>query len=204
MDVGFISEVILPVVFVIVGIALVWAIVELVLVLRRTRKTVETLETSVKPIIDDVQKVAADAKEMTASIKPAIDRVDPLVERASLAVDAANLEIMRLDGILENVDAITSSAASATEADAPLKIVNAASEKLREALSGKKTSDESAKLAAAAEAAAPAEFAAIEGDQAAACAPEAYAPEVAAEKPVSEPEPQTAGGYFTYGASKED
>ena len=91
------------VVFVIVGIALVWAIVELVLVLRRTRKTVETLETSVKPIIDDVQKVAADAKEMTASIKPAINRVDPLVERASLAVDAANLEIMRLDGILENV-----------------------------------------------------------------------------------------------------
>lgn len=103
-----------------------------------------------------------------------------MVERASLAVDAANLEIMRLDGILENVDAITSSAASATEAvdtvaNAPLKIVNAASEKLREALSGKKTSDESAKLAAAAEAAAPAEFAAIEGDQAAACAPEAHA-----------------------------
>ena len=116
---------------------------------------------------------------------------------------------MRLDGILENVDAITSSAASATEAvdtvaNAPLKIVNAASEKLREALSGKKASDESAKLAAAAEAAAPAEFAAIEGDQAAMCAPEAHAPEAAAEKPASEPEPQTAGGYFTYGASKED
>ena len=110
---------------------------------------------------------------------------------------------------LENVDAITSSAASATEAvdtvaNAPLKIVNAASEKLREALSGKKASDESAKLAAAAEAAAPAEFAAIEGDQAAMCAPEAHAPEVAAEKPASEPEPQTAGGYFTYGTSKED
>ena len=209
MDAGFISEVILPVVFAIVGIALIWAIIELVLVLRRTRKTVETLETSVKPIIDDVQKVAADAKEMTASIKPAIDRVDPLVERASLAVDAANLEIMRLDGILENVDAITGSAASATEAvdtvaNAPLKIVNAASEKLREALSGKKASDESAKLAAAAEAAAPTEFAAIEGDQAATCAPEAHAPEAVAEKPASEPEPHTAGGYFTYGASKED
>ena len=132
-----------------------------------------------------------------------------MVERASLAVDAANLAIMRLDGILENVDAITSSAASATEAvdtvaNAPLKIVNAASEKLREALSGKKASDESAKLAAAAEAAAPAEFATIEGDQAAACAPEAHAPEVAAEKPASELEPQTAGGYFTYGASKEE
>ena len=36
MDAGFISEVILPVVFAIVGIALIWAIVELVLVLRRT------------------------------------------------------------------------------------------------------------------------------------------------------------------------
>lgn len=84
MDVGFISEVILPVVFAIVGIALVWAIVELVLVLRRTRKTVETLETSVKPIIDDVQKVAADAKEMTASIKPG-DRSRRSLGRACFA-----------------------------------------------------------------------------------------------------------------------
>ena len=87
--------------------------------------------------------------------------------------------------------------------------MNAASEKLREALSGKKASDESAKLAAAAEAAAPAEFAAIEGDRAVtyapeAHAPEAHAPEAAAEKSASEPEPHTAGGYFTYGASKED
>ena len=87
MDAGFISEVILPVVFVIVGIALVWAIVELVLVLRRTRKTVETLETSVKPIIDDVQKVAADAKEMTASIKPAIDRVNDEIIRNKINHD---------------------------------------------------------------------------------------------------------------------
>ena len=90
-------------------------------------------------------------------------------------------EIMRLDGILENVDAITSSAASATEAvdtvaNAPLKIVNAASESCAKPFQGKKASDESAELAAAAEAAAPAEFAAIEGDQAAACAPEAHAP----------------------------
>lgn len=177
MDVGFISEVILPVVFVIVGIALVWAIVELVLVLRRTRKTVETLETSVKPIIDDVQKVAADAKEMTASIKPAIDASIPWSS-------VLRWPLMREFGNHAPSTAFWKTlcnyqfAASATEAvdtvaNAPLKIVNAASEKLREALSGKKASDESAKLAAAAEAAAPAEFATIEGDQAAACAPEA-------------------------------
>ncbi len=195
MDASLISGVILPVIFVVVGISLVWMLVELVLVLRRTRKTVEVIENDMRPILQDAKQVASDAKEMTAAIKPAIDRVDPLMERASLAVDAANLEIMRLDGILENVDSITGSAASATEAidtvtNAPLKIVNAASDKLRTALSGKKASDESAKLAAAVEAADASDIEPSSNAQASEC------PEKA--------EQETEGGYFTYSAPKED
>ena len=118
---------------------------------------------------------------------------------------------MRLDGILENVDAITGSAASATEAvdtvaNAPLKIVNAASEKLRGAFCAKKASDESAKLAAAGEAAGAVEFVAAAAPvgqmSESAASPVA---QVAAAQPETElqPEPETAGGYFTY-AAKED
>ncbi len=197
MDASFVSEVIPPMIFVVVGVALVWALVELILVLRKARQTVETIEGDVRPILEDVKKIASDAKDMTESVKPAIDRVDPLMERASLAVDAANLEIMRLDGILENIDSITGSAASATEAidtvtNAPLKIVNAASDKLRSALSGKKASDESAKLAAASEAAGASD---VPGADERAC-------EQAPSQPEKD-EAESASGYFTYDAPKE-
>lgn len=149
MDASVLSGVVLPIVFIAVGIALVWALVELIKVLRRTRTTVETMEAEITPILKDV-------REITESIKPAADKVDPLVDRVSLAVDAANLEIMRLDGILENVNEITETAASAANAvdvvaNTPLRLVNTATEKLRDAFSGRKASDESACLADAQE-----------------------------------------------------
>ena len=152
MDMEFVSAVVLPIVYVIVGIALVWALVELVLFLRRLGKTVSSVEEQVTPIL-------ADAKEMTESLKPAVDKVDPLVERVSLAVDAANLEIMRLDGILGDVGDITQTASQAvsavdTVAQTPMRIVNDVSEKLRGAFKGKKASDESVALGTAGESAA--------------------------------------------------
>ena len=149
MDASVISGVVLPIVFIVVGVALVWALVELIMVLRRTRTTVETMEAEITPILKDV-------REITESVKPAADKVDPLVERVSLAVDAANLEIMRLYGILENVNEITETAASAANAvdavaNTPLRLVNTATEKLRDAFSGRRVSDESAYLADAQE-----------------------------------------------------
>lgn len=149
MDASVISGVVLPIVFIVVGVALVWALVELIMVLRRTRTTVEAMEAEITPILKDV-------REITESVKPAADKVDPLVERVSLAVDAANLEIMRLDGILENVNEITETAASAANAvdavaNTPLRLVNTATEKLRDAFSGRRVSDESAYLADAQE-----------------------------------------------------
>ena len=216
MDTAFIQQVALPIVYVVVGIVLVWALVELIIFLRKTRKTVETMEEEIRPVISDV-------KEMTESLKPAIDKMDPLAERVSLAVDAANLEIMRLDGILENVDAMTTSAAGAanaveTVANTPMKLVNTAAEKLRGAFSQKKASDASVALGSAAE---EAQAAALGEASAAAsfAAAEAPAEPAATEQPApaeapAHPVPQTqeapaaepaaskvegsASGYFTY------
>ena len=222
MDASVISGVILPIVFIVVGVALVWALVELIKVLRRTRTTVETMEAEITPILKDV-------REITESVKPAADKVDPLVERVSLA---ANLEIMRLDGILENVNEITETAASAANAvdavaNTPLRIVNTATEKLRDAFSGRKASDESACLAEARESGADKGMPSASGDG---CVREA-AKDEAAEQPraahdegVSEEslqsasqdcvscsdaaksEPSEAGAqekYFTYGSKQE-
>ena len=213
METEFISSVVLPVVFIVVGIALVWALVELIMFMRRTSKTIANIEDQVHPIL-------ADAKDITESLKPAVDRIDPLVERASLAVDAANLEIMRLDGILEDVNEITTTASQAvsavdTVAQTPMRLVNDVSEKLRGAFRSKKASAESIALGEAGERAASGLG---EGSAAAPVAPEAPAAPVApvapetpaddAAAPASEPAPvaqasageseQKSAQYFTY------
>ena len=137
MDIMQILNVALPVVYVLVGLALIWFLIELVQFLKTTRKTVVDLKKQVDPTLAHVETI-------TASL-------DPLVERVSLTVDAANLEIMRVDQILENVTDITEGVSSAvdavdTAANAPMKLVNSSSEKVRGVFKARKASDESIAL----------------------------------------------------------
>lgn len=69
----------------------------------------------------------------------------------SLTVDAANLEIMRVDQILEDVNEITDSVASAVEAvdtvtNAPVELVNNVTSRVRNAFKSRRASDESVAL----------------------------------------------------------
>lgn len=144
MDIMQILNVALPVVYVLVGLALIWFLIELVQFLKTTRKTMVDLKKQVDPTLAHVETI-------TASLEPVVARVDPLVERVSLTVDAANLEIMRVDQILENVTDITEGVSSAvdavdTAANAPMKLVNSASEKVRGVFKARKASDESIAL----------------------------------------------------------
>lgn len=144
MDFAEVIQIALPVVYVLVGAALVWLAVELVLMVRKTRKTVDEVQRQLQPTLANVE-------EITESIKPIVAKVDPLVERVSLTVDAANLEIMRVDQILEDVNGITGSLSSAVEAvdtaaNAPLELVNSVSNKVRNVFKTRKASSESVTL----------------------------------------------------------
>lgn len=146
---------ILPVVYVIVGVVLVWFVVELAITVRRARTVVEDVKRQAEPTLASAQRITADlepvvksVQKMTESLEPAVEKVDPLVERVSLTVDAANLEIMRLDGILEDVSEITGSASSAVNAveavtSAPLATVNAMTDRVRGAFRKNRASEES-------------------------------------------------------------
>lgn len=150
----FISS-ILPVVYVVVGIVLVWFVVELAITVRRTRAVVEDVKRQAEPTLATAQRIAVElepvvqsVQRMAESLEPAVERVDPLVERVSLTVDAANLEIMRIDGILEDVSEIAGSASSAVSAveavtSAPLATVNAMSDRVRGAFRKSRASEES-------------------------------------------------------------
>lgn len=134
----------ISIVYVVVGFVLVWLIIELALVARRTRKTVEEIKQQVEPTLEHVQSIAA-------SLEPATKKIDPLVDRVSLTVDAANLEIMRLDQILEDVSEVTdtvSSTVSTVDAitSAPMDLVNNVTTKVRGAFRSRGASEESIAL----------------------------------------------------------
>lgn len=136
MDVSSLLDIALPVVFIIVGLVLIWLLVEVAKTVRSVRSTMDVAAGQLVPTLENVQKI-------TKEIQPAISRMDPLVERVSLTVDAANLELLRVDSILEDVNDITStlsntSSAIDSVASAPLNAVNTMSERVRGILRGKR------------------------------------------------------------------
>lgn len=144
MDINEIVNIALPIVYVLVGAAIIWLIVELVMTARRARKTVEEVQQQIAPTLASVERI-------TASLEPVAAKVDPLIERVSLTVDAVNLEIMRFDQILEDVGEITDSVASAvdavdTVASAPMDLVNSVTNRVRGVFKTRKASDESVAL----------------------------------------------------------
>lgn len=132
-----IINMILPIVYIVVGVALVWFLVELVLTIRRTRSMVDDVQKQVEPTLANVQQLTDDAK--------------PLVERVSLTVDAANLEIMRVDEILQDVGQITGTVSNAVETvdnvtNAPMELVNSLTKKVRDKFAPKQASDVSKQM----------------------------------------------------------
>lgn len=134
-------DIILPIVYIIVGVALVWFVIELVITIRKVRgKALDTID-ELEPTIDEV-------KGMVTELQPTIKKVDPLVDRVTLTVDSVNLEMMRVDEILEDVTTITNTLSKTMNAvdsvtSAPVEIVSSITSKVRNKFRPKYASDES-------------------------------------------------------------
>lgn len=144
MEFSEIVNTVLPVVYVIVGLALVWLAVELAVTFRKTRETVTEMKKQLDPTLAHVEKI-------TAQLEPVAGKVDPLVDRVSLTVDAANLEIMRVDQILEDVSQVTGSLTKTMDAvdtvtNAPLELVTSVTDKVRSKFKVRGASEESVRL----------------------------------------------------------
>lgn len=123
---------ILLIVYIVVGVALVWFVVELALTIRKARGTVDEMQAQLEPTLSNVQQLTEEAK--------------PLMERVSLTVDAVNLEMLRVDDILQDVGSITDTASKTVNAvdnvtSAPLDLVNSLTKKVRDKLAPKHASD---------------------------------------------------------------
>ena len=122
MKIDEILGVLLPIVYILVGIALVAFLITLIRVLLTTNKTIKDVKTQIDPTLANVEQITTD-------LLPAAPKVDPLLDRVQLTVDTLNLEMMRVDQILEDVSEITDVASSAVVAvdnvtHAPVKLAN--------------------------------------------------------------------------------
>lgn len=125
-------------------VAGVWAVVELALVLRRTRGTVDTLDKTVGKLndtIDDVRPVINKLDETVENLQPAIQQIEPLLQRSTIAVEALSADLIEVNGVLRDVSQITGGVSTASGAMS--NIAGAATEKVQK-LFNKKHHDEPA------------------------------------------------------------
>ena len=125
-------------------VAGVWVVVELALVFRRTRGTVDTLDKTMGKLndtIDDVRPVINKLDETVENLQPAIQQVEPLLQRSTIAVEALSADLIEVNGVLRDVSQITGGVSTASGAMS--NIAGAATEKVQK-LFNKKHHDEPA------------------------------------------------------------
>lgn len=113
-------------------VAGVWAVVELALVLRRTRGTVDSLDKTVGKLndtIDDVRPVINKLDETVENLQPAIQQIEPLLQRSTIAVEALSADLIEVNGVLRDVSQITGGVSSASSAVS--NIADVATEKVQ-------------------------------------------------------------------------
>lgn len=97
-------------------VAAIWAVVELALVLRRTRKSVSDVTESVNGVLDEVRPIVTKLDGVVDELAPASKRIDPLLDKATTTVDLLNVDLARVEGILSDVTTVTDTGARVSEA----------------------------------------------------------------------------------------
>ena len=139
MNIGYLY-IVLIIIGILVGLALAWFMVELILTIRKARLKVDEIHEQLTPTLKNIE-------EISEKVQPTLEKIDPLMERVTLTVDAANLELMRADQILENVNVVSEGVANATTAvgniaSAPSNFANKAADKIVGLFGGSSIIDE--------------------------------------------------------------
>ena len=112
-------------------VAGVWALVELALVLRRTRGVVGSVDQTVRELnntIEEARPVVAKLDGVVDELQPAAAQVEPLLKQTTVAVEALSADLVEVNGVLRDVAAVSGTASAASNAVSG--IADAASEKV--------------------------------------------------------------------------
>lgn len=122
----------LQIVLIVLALAGVWALVELALVLRRARGTVDALDKTVTELngtLEEARPVVAKLDGVVDELQPALTQVEPLLKQANVAVEALSADLIEVNGVLRDVSQVTGAAGAASGAVSG--IADAASEKVQ-------------------------------------------------------------------------
>lgn len=92
-------------------IAGIWAVIELALFLRRTRKGVADITDSVSETISELRPTVAKLDGIVDELGPATKQLEPILEKASTTVDLVNVNLVRTESVLSDVNTATTTAA---------------------------------------------------------------------------------------------
>ena len=183
----------LQIVLIVLALAGVWALIELALVLRRSRATLDALDktvTEVNGALEEARPVVAKLDGVVDELQPAISQVEPLLKQANVAVEALSADLIEVNGVLRDVSQVTGTASAASGAVSG--IADAAGEKVQKLFDRVKRGSSA------------------DAPDRALTRPDAEPERIAPEPPVSEPatdgedEPEAPSRqYYTYDASLE-
>lgn len=177
----------IQIVLIVLVLAGVWALVELALVLRRTRTTVDSLTKTVDQLSDTVNEARPVVAKLDGAIdelQPALAHVDPIMKQLSASSEALSADLLEVNGILRDISQVTGNVSDVSGAVS--SITDTATEKVQKLL-GKRP-----KAPAAPDQPAPS----LTGEAPAASADASSGVHETAPEAACQPEPQ----YFTYAA----
>ncbi len=128
----------LQIALIVLVLAGVWAVVELALVLRSTRGTVDALNKTVGELnetVNEARPMVAKLDGAVDEIQPALAQVEPLIKQVNTAVEALTADLVEVNGVLRDVSQVTGTVSNASGAVSNL--TDAAAEKVSR-LFGKK------------------------------------------------------------------
>jgi uncharacterized protein YoxC len=114
---------VLHIVLVVLVVAGIWVLVELALVVRKTRSTVGQLSNQVSEIarnandtIEQLQPMLDKVDGMMTDLEPAVEQVQPLLEKTGVAIDMVTVDLASVNDILVEVSSVTDTASNVTSA----------------------------------------------------------------------------------------
>lgn len=187
----------MQIVLILLALAGVWAVVELALTIRKTRKVAGSLDKTIDQLnntIAEAQPIVSKLDGAVDELGPALTQIDPLLKSATTAVDALTSDLVEIEGVVRDVSSVSGAAADAS--NVVTGITSSASDAVQRLL-GKKNNKNAASSDRALETPSdPLETLTFEGSS-------AENPALSADTEADALADESEGGYFTYASHEE-
>lgn len=187
----------MQIVLILLALAGVWAVVELALTIRKTRKVAGSLDKTIDQLnntIAEAQPIVSKLDGAVDELGPALTQIDPLLKSATTAVDALTSDLVEIEGVVRDVSSVSGAAADAS--NVVTGITSSASDAVQRLLGKKKNNNAVSSDRALETPSDPLETLTFEGSS-------AENPAISGDTEADALADESEGGYFTYASHEE-